>query len=543
MTAPSSRALVGATPIPGDAPAGANVRYEPEFERLQAEVSKIDTEGPKAVDWKLASGLAGTILAEKSKDLLVAAYYVYGLLRTESYAGLADGLTALRDMMNAWWDDLNPPRKRENARAAAINWMAERLAPIIEEQPVTAGNAVAVAASYELVQEIEALGREKFENAMLLLGDVSRALRFKAGEAEPFLAPPPAAEPVPLSEPAIDAPVSPVPVPGPTSASAQAAAPAPVQVAAASAPSLGEGASPAQIDRAIDQTAAGLRTLANAVRQSDPSDPRAIELMRAAIWLPIKTPPAHKDGVTPLNPPSADRIQRSREWLDAGQHLELFDDIEKALDNFPYWFDGQRLAAMALDGLGTKFAPVRAALVGSLATLLRRLPALIELRYANGAPFAEEATLAWLQSDVLAGGGASGGADPWAKPLRDARDALAQGRAKEAVAAFGAARPAGRVGRMALGWDLALARLCLEAEFVHAALDIATELDRKAAERRLEDWEPDLSADISALILNCYRALPGTGEGGGERGERIAAARARLAWLDTGQALQFIDVV
>ena len=38
-------------PVSAEAPAGANARYEPEFESLRAEAEKIATVGGGAVDW------------------------------------------------------------------------------------------------------------------------------------------------------------------------------------------------------------------------------------------------------------------------------------------------------------------------------------------------------------------------------------------------------------------------------------------------------------------------------------------------------------
>ncbi len=55
------RAQFGAVPITGDAPAGANLRYEPEFDALQTEVGKMDSGGPGAVKWRDVVTMAGEI--------------------------------------------------------------------------------------------------------------------------------------------------------------------------------------------------------------------------------------------------------------------------------------------------------------------------------------------------------------------------------------------------------------------------------------------------------------------------------------------------
>ncbi|BAI74031.1 impA domain protein (plasmid) [Azospirillum sp. B510] len=543
----SDRASLGARPVSG--PALPSARYEPEFDRLQSEVAKLDSGGPNAVDWREVVRHALTITETKSKDLLVGSYLAYGLLRTESYAGLADGLMILAGMVEAFWDDLHPPKKREAARVNAVNWLGERLGPVVAEHPATPGNAAAVLASADALGRLNEALLSRLENSRPELGEAIRRLGARATEASALLAPPavdlapPAPSPPTSSTSGQTASVQPAsseapPVPPASPPPLPAPAPVPAAVSA--------GATPAQIDRAIDQTAAGLRTLANAVRRADPSDPRAVELMRAAVWLPVNGLPPAPAGTTPLRSPSAERIERCREWLGAGRFVDLFHDIEESLDTFPYWFEGQRLAALALEGAGGKFTPSAHALRGALATLLRRLPGLGDLRYADGSPFLDDVTRGWVASDILAapGGTAGGGVvdHPWAKALREARDAVAQGRAKEGVALFSASRPVERAGRGAFLGDLALARLCLEAGFTRAALDIAGKLEALAERRGLEDWEPVLCADLCALVLECYRALPATAEGGRTRADRIAAVQARLGWLAMDRALDFIDV-
>lgn len=545
----SERSLLGSKPVHGGALASA--RYEPEFDALQAEIAKLDSGGPNAVDWRevVRHGLA--ITETKSKDLLVGSYLAYGLLRTESFRGLADGLMILTGMIEAFWDDLHPPKRRETARVNAVNWLGERLGPMVEELPVTDANADAVIASADALGRLNEALRSRLENTRAELGDALRRLGVRAAEASALLKPP-SIEPAPASSgpppgatPAASSAPSATPV-RPTPIQASPTAVSPPTLAAVSAPLLAAGATKAQVDRAIDQTSSGLRTLANAVRQADPTDPRAVELMRVAIWLPLNDLPLAPGGITPLRPPSAERVERSRERLNAGQFVELFHEVEESLDIFPYWFEGQRLADLALQGAGGKFARSIRALRGALATLLRRLPGLGDLRYADGTPFLDDPTRRWIDSDILAapGGTRDDAPDsPWTKSLREAQDAVAQGRAKEGVALFSAARAGERAGRAGFLGDLALARLCLEAGFTRAALDIAGKLEVLAERRGLEDWEPAICSDLCALILDCYRVLPATAEGGRARADRIAAVQARLGWLAMDRALDFIDVV
>ncbi|WP_259217576.1 MULTISPECIES: type VI secretion system ImpA family N-terminal domain-containing protein [Bradyrhizobium] len=86
-----ARSCRGAAPVPGPAPAGMNVRDVPEFERLEAELRRMDAGGPTAVDWSKVSTLSFHILANQSKDILVACWAAYGLFRTKGYQGRPSG--------------------------------------------------------------------------------------------------------------------------------------------------------------------------------------------------------------------------------------------------------------------------------------------------------------------------------------------------------------------------------------------------------------------------------------------------------------------
>jgi type VI secretion system protein VasJ len=61
---------LGKDPIQPDQPAGSDVRYEPEYEQLQAEIDKLSSPSASGgIDWKKVNDLAVSILDKKCKDL------------------------------------------------------------------------------------------------------------------------------------------------------------------------------------------------------------------------------------------------------------------------------------------------------------------------------------------------------------------------------------------------------------------------------------------------------------------------------------------
>ncbi len=112
------------SPIPGDCPAGVALKedYSPgspyyaikdaRSAARAAERSMIwggdDASGGDRADWRPVVELGIEILAERSKDLEVAAWVTEALVRRHGYAGLRDGFRLLRALVENFWDDLYP---------------------------------------------------------------------------------------------------------------------------------------------------------------------------------------------------------------------------------------------------------------------------------------------------------------------------------------------------------------------------------------------------------------------------------------------------
>ncbi|WP_342723739.1 type VI secretion system ImpA family N-terminal domain-containing protein [Bradyrhizobium sp. B097] len=70
----AARSRCGAAPFPGPVPAGIDIREAVEFRWIEAEVRRMDSDGPTAVDWRKVSTLSLDILTKQSKDILVACW-------------------------------------------------------------------------------------------------------------------------------------------------------------------------------------------------------------------------------------------------------------------------------------------------------------------------------------------------------------------------------------------------------------------------------------------------------------------------------------
>ena len=104
-------------PIAGENPAGKDLRvgrqhgdaYDriKEARRAAAREEKSPAR-PVQDPWSPISKLAPNVLTTESKDLEVASYLVEALVRTNGFAGLRDGFTLLRELIERFWDNLFP---------------------------------------------------------------------------------------------------------------------------------------------------------------------------------------------------------------------------------------------------------------------------------------------------------------------------------------------------------------------------------------------------------------------------------------------------
>ncbi|MES5485411.1 type VI secretion system protein TssA [Bradyrhizobium sp. INPA03-11B] len=480
-----ARAQLGAAPVQGPALAGSNIREAAEFERLEAEVRRMDVDGPIAVDWRTVNALSLDILSKQSKDILVACWATYGLFRTEGYQGLAVGLGVLRGMVEAHWEGLFPPIKRERARVGAVDWLVGRIGRAVAENAPTEADYPAVLAAYDALDDLARQLSQKLIDEQVTLEDLFRALKSPYEEAKRAIdaAAERAADAAQAAEQALAAPVE-------SSPPAEAAQPA-ASSAIGSVGADGDWAS--LIDRLLNM----LRQAAAARRVVSPADPKVYLLNRIGSWMRFDELPADADGRTTILPP-ADNMSALEAKVAAGQHAEVVNMAEEIAWTQPFWLDAHRHAANALEKMGPLFEPAAAVVRAAITLLVKGYPRILELQFNDGRPFADEETRAWV---------AMGGVDrcdPVEATVAAADRLIVAGQPQAAFKKLscvldGVTSERGRfVGR------LAQARFCIETGFVTTAIPLLEHLEQVVAEHKLESWEPALALDAAELR---YRAM------------------------------------
>jgi type VI secretion system protein ImpA len=122
-------------PVAGDSPAGAPValpvRQKLDAARKETEPHPDDPsqgEVPRKADWSGIVKTARELLAEKSKDLLLAARLTEALTKMHGFAGLRDGLHLLHELIAQCWDRLHPTPDEDEGmeiRAGPFHWLSD----------------------------------------------------------------------------------------------------------------------------------------------------------------------------------------------------------------------------------------------------------------------------------------------------------------------------------------------------------------------------------------------------------------------------------
>ena len=141
-------------PIPGDNPAGADLRYHKLTEEIkEARRKEEDLElgvwkrEVKTADYDKVVKLSREALGKHSKDLQIASWMTEALTALDGVPGLLQGLQLLRGLLETYWDTLYPLIEEpgdEEFRAAHLNLVGTQFTLMLLDTPITqAGFTVA----------------------------------------------------------------------------------------------------------------------------------------------------------------------------------------------------------------------------------------------------------------------------------------------------------------------------------------------------------------------------------------------------------------
>lgn len=387
---------LGKEPVVGGAQnTGEDIRYEDDFEALQQEIDKLSSLTEREnFSWDKVVESSAEILEKRSKDLLVAAYFSTGLLHVDKKNGIYTGTLVFKDMLENFWDDLFPVKKRLKGRLAAIEWWAEKteaafdagFSPDLKQEEIDK-----VLKNLDSIDDF-LMEKANSETAIYKVRDKVKSLRAAEEEKVPELKPQdvsatPTTPQNSLSDTNLD-----------------------INLANAS-----------DVKKGMSQIFQKVRQASKILRDEKKENPEPYKWMRFALWEGIKKLPDSTDYATKIPSPDKKMIKRLDDLLTDQDWDELLSYSESCLNNPKNIFllDLNMYSYMALSGLGKKFNMAKKAVVSETLWLVTRLEGIEELLFSDKTPFANDETKNWLNEISAGSDGDSGSRQNSASGLGD----------------------------------------------------------------------------------------------------------------------------
>ncbi|MFZ0449106.1 MAG: type VI secretion system protein TssA [Desulfatiglandaceae bacterium] len=476
--------LLGKEGIDQKSPTGIDIRYDPEFDELQAEIDKLSSPTSSgSFDWEKIIKISTAILAGKSKDLRVASYLAVALIHTRKIDGLSVGLHIYGDLLETFWEDLFPPKKRLRGRIGAIEWWLEKSGSILEQLKPDPLPGEKIEELKEALGRVDRLLRDYLDEPPSVRGierylDMIPGTGEKASESEaPKEAKPKDSKDAPQPRPQIEkAPTEPTSI-----------------------------ASDEDAQKIFRLGLQNIRQAALHLRESNIGNAAPYRWTRFIAWSSVTSLPPATDDKTMIPPPSPQTIADLKAFRDKGNWDALVKLAETSLLQSIFWLDLNRFSWEGLGNMGEQYQEAQDMISQETALLLYRFPGLVTFSFSDETPLADEETRQWLRGISLAGSGAaqsqemavSGKAAPGMEHLEETiRKALFLSRKRktlEATRILQQGLQESSAPRERLHFRMALSQVLTLAKKPGVAVPHLEDMLNILETYRLEEWDRELA--------------------------------------------------
>lgn len=439
-------------PIEGPNPSGANLRYDPLYDKVK-EARREESQPPpgmterdrKVADSPLVIKLATEALTKKTKDLQLAAWLTEAWLKQSGFAGLRDGLAVCHGLVEKYWDTVYPELEDGDAqsRGAPLGFVGTKLeiplklVPVVEKvrysfldhqqsrevgyedqaktdeakkkraQAVQEGKLTAEVfdtAFEETTKKFYAQAEKDLDSCLQLVGQLKESCDPKFAEEGPSF--------------------------GPLRTSLEATRhlihgflqkkrekePDPVEVVAVEAGTEGgaagdaAGAGPVRIGVLISvessseppdrvEAISKIAEAAAFLRRREPKSPASYLMLRGLRWGELRAAVDLADPTLFEAPPTDLRKHLKRLSLDK-KWKELLEAAESAmaLPCSRAWLDLQRIVVEACEALGSDYEAIVRAIRSELKALITDFPQLLDATLMDDTSAANPETRTWLKA-------------------------------------------------------------------------------------------------------------------------------------------------
>ena len=366
---------LGTLAISQENPAGDDVKYDEDFEKIESEIAKLSSPSESnAVDWELVVKLCEEILEHKSKNLLITVYLAYALFKLRGIEGLSDGVKVLADILENYWETLYPPLRRIKGRINAVQWLIDKVSKALENSDDIEIDTAKRDAFMADLKRVDAFLNDKLEDAPFFYNLIKLAdMKLVSSEI-----PPAKEEPAPAQEPRAD--VAP-----------QVDTQTTVQKSTTAQPRTGD------TEQDFKTMVNDLNILTGEMIEAQDYRSELFMINRAFAWLDVETLPTAQKQITMLPPPDAQEIELLQKLYDAKDHSALLWAAESRVTTYLFWLDLHYYVAESLRQLG--FTQASDVVLQQTRYFVQKLPDLQELSFSDNTPFASKATKRWLHTE------------------------------------------------------------------------------------------------------------------------------------------------
>jgi type VI secretion system protein VasJ len=528
------------SPISEASPCGINAKYETPFETLEAEISKSESLNSESTDWTDVLKISEDILKNISKDYSVACYLGFAYIQQDGFKGLLNGLTLIDKLSETFWNDMYPPKKRLRGRQNATQWFIEKVSGFIAANEPSNSEMVFIAEISKTLKNIDYFLADKMGDKAPNFSDINRPIkRLKEIAAAQVKSTPIASSPAPVESNLVELPeslISHAPIAEaaqPVESASEKVTPKISTSKVSSAVEIGiiDVSGDAEARKAYKQIQDGLRKLANYHGQVKASDPKRFRFSRSALWDGLDKLPPVTDNKSQLPAPATDKIKKVKDLFDSGDFIEAINLAEKSAEKMPYWFEGNRYIAMSLDALGAEYGKAKSALESEICKFTSRLPKILDLKYANGIPFADDQTKAWLAS-LSDDSGQSSKSSSKSDEIQDAfivaKKLALSGKLTESFYLLNECTVNTKRDRFKI--KMACAELaCINGQ-EKVGIPMLERIVEETRSLSVAEWETDFLAKALALLVNAYSKL--NDKKSLEKQKQIDAAYEQLCWYN-----------
>jgi type VI secretion system protein ImpA len=440
-------------PIDGPNPSGANLRYEPIYDKIKEARREEDQPPPgmterdrKVADNAQVIKLTKDVLSTKTKDLQLAAWLTEALLKQQGFAGLKDGLSLCFGFIDKFWDTVYPELEDGDAQArgAPLGFIGTKLeiplklVPLVEKaaygsidyeqsrevgyeelaksdeakkkraQLIKEGKLapeVFDKAFEETPKKFYAQAEKDLDSSLQILSQLKEACDAKFADDGPSFGPLRSAlestrhvvhgflQKKREKEPDPVEEVAAQPGSAADSTAASDAPATPVRVGVLlSVETSSEPPDRIEAVRKVAEAAAFLR-------RREPKSPASYLMLRGLRWGELRAAIDRADPTQFEAPPTELRKHLKRLALDR-KFEELLEAAESAmaLPCSRAWLDLQRMVVEACQALGTDYEAIARAIRSEIKALIAECPQLLDATLMDDTPAANAETRAWINS-------------------------------------------------------------------------------------------------------------------------------------------------